>query len=60
LDLTNRRDNVTDRELLDAILAKIAENEAALATIESKLDAFVAEYKSLLYGFARDKENAPE
>jgi hypothetical protein len=45
---------------LESIIEKLNANEAKLNTIESKIDKFVAEYKSLLYGWIRDKESAAE
>lgn len=43
---------MTDRELLEAIMEKLAASEAKI----TKIDEFVEEYKEMLYGFARNKD----
>lgn len=51
---------MTERELLESIIEKLSANEAKLNTLELKIDKFVEEYKSLLHGYARDKESEAE
>lgn len=45
---------MTDRELLESILEQLSTSQSHIDELEAKVDGFVKDDKSRLYGFARN------
>lgn len=45
---------MTDRELLESILEQLSASQSHIDELEAKVDEFVKDDKSRLYGFARN------
>ena len=51
---------MTDRELLESILEQLSTSQSHIDELEAKVDEFVKDDKSRLYGFARNGRNESE
>lgn len=50
---------MTDRELLESILEQLSTSQSHIDELEAKVDGFVKDDKSRLYGFARNDRDEP-